>query len=178
MEQEFNKTGQAERIFKDLRYRTRETWNRTRRVIAKVEHLAKGANPRFIVTSLPRKQFPAAPVYEDLYCGRGNMENRIKEQQAGLFADRTSTATMRGNQLRLYFSSIAYMLMHALRRLGLAGTELAQAQCGTIRLKLLKIGAQLQVTVRRTWFRLAGGYPYQEVFTHVLVNLQRIPLLR
>jgi Transposase DDE domain group 1 len=177
-EQEFNKTGQAVRIFKDLRYRTRETWSRTRRVIAKVEHLAKGANPRFIVTSLPRKQFPAAPVYEDLYCGRGNMENRIKEQQAGLFADRTSTATMRGNQLRLYFSSVAYMLMHALRRLGLAGTELAQAQCGTIRLKLLKIGAQVQVTVRRTWFRLAGGYPYPEVFTDVLVNLQRMPLLR
>jgi hypothetical protein len=104
------------------------------------------------------------------------MENRIKEQQMGLFADRTSAATMRANQLRLYFSSFAYMLMHALRRLGLKGTELAHAQCSTIRLKLLKIGAQIQVTVRRIWIRMAGGYPYNEIFSRVLANLQRLPL--
>tara|TARA_B100001971_G_C17738797_1_gene309638 strand:- start:153 stop:473 length:321 start_codon:yes stop_codon:yes gene_type:complete len=104
------------------------------------------------------------------------MENRIKEQQLGLFADRTSTATMRANQLRLYLSSVAYMLMQALRRLGLQGTELARAQCTTIRLKLLKIGAQIHVTVRRVWIRMAGGYPYAAVFAQVYANLQKIPL--
>jgi hypothetical protein len=104
------------------------------------------------------------------------MENRIKEQQLGLFADRTSTATMQANQLRLYFSSVAYLLMHALRRSGLKNTELADAQCQTIRLKLLKIGAQIQVTVRRIWFRMAGGYPYPDVFAQVYANLQTIPL--
>jgi hypothetical protein len=175
--QESEKSGKAVRIFKDLRYRTRDSWSRTRRVIAKSEHLDKGSNPRFIVTSLPKHQFPAAPVYEVLYCARGEMENRIKEQQLGLFADRTSTATMRANQLRLYFSSVAYMLMHALRRIGLQGTDLAQAQCNTIRLKLLKIGAQIHVSVRRVWFRMAGGYPYEEVFELVLTNLRRFPLL-
>jgi hypothetical protein len=174
--EEFEKTGQAARVFKDFRYRTLDSWSRTRRVIGKAEHLAKGSNPRFVVTSLPRKLFPAAPVYEELYCGRGDMENRIKEQQLALFADRTSTATMRANQLRLYFSSAAYILMQALRELGLEGTEMAQAQCDTIRLKLLKIGAQIQVTVRRVWIHLAGGYPYRDVFHQVWANLQNVPL--
>jgi len=174
---EFEKTGQPARIFKDIYYRTRDSWSCTRRVIAKAEHLEKGSNPRFIVTSLPKHGFQAAPVYEVLYCGRGEMENRIKEQQLGLFADRTSTATMRGNQIRLYFSAVAYMLMHALRRTALQGTELAQAQCTTIRLKLLKIGAQIQVSVRRVWFRMAGGYPYLEAFDLALSNLQRMPLV-
>jgi len=165
------------RVFKNLRYRTLEdTWSRTRRVIAKAEHLDKGSNPRFVVTSLPQRSFPAAMVYEELYCARGEMENRIKEQQMGLFADRTSTGTMRGNQLRLYFSSIAYILMHDLRRLALKDTELERAQCTTIRLKLLKVGAQIHVTVRRVWIRMAAGYPYKEAFQQAFDNLQHVPL--
>jgi hypothetical protein len=175
-DQDFEKTGKPVRIFKEFYYQTLKTWSRSRRVIAKVEHLAKGSNPRFIVTSLSKGQLSPAHIYERIYCARGEMENRIKEQQMGLFADRTSAATMRANQLRLYFSSFAYMLMHALRRLGLKGTELTHAQCSTIRLKLLKIGAQIQVTVRRIWIRMAGGYPYYEIFSRVLTNLQRLPL--
>jgi DDE family transposase len=177
-EAESARTGKMARKFKNLYYRTLdETWSRRRRVVAKAEHLQKGSNPRFIVTSLPQKGFPAAMLYEALYCARGEMENRIKEQQLGLFADRTSTATMRGNQLRLYLSSIAYILMHALRRLALKDTELEHAQCTTIRLKLLKIGAQIQVTVRRIWIRMAEGYPYQDVFQQALDNLSPIPIL-
>ena len=171
------KTGEMVRIFKNFRYQTiQKTWTRMRRVIAKAEHLNKGSNPRFVVTSLPQKWFPAAVVYETVYCERGEMENRIKEQQLGLFADRTSTATMRGNQLRLYFSSVAYILMHDLRRLALKGTELERAQCTTIRLKVLKIGAQIHVTVRRVWIRMAAGYPYKEAFQQAFDNLQQIPL--
>jgi hypothetical protein len=177
-EAESVRTGKMARIFKNLYYRTlNETWSRRRRVVAKAEHLEKGSNPRFVVTSLPQKGFPAAILYEALYCARGEMENRIKEQQLGLFADRTSTATMRGNQLRLYLSSIAYILMHGLRRLALKDTELEHAQCTTIRLKLLKIGAQIQVTVRRVWIRMAEGYPYQDIFQQALDNLNLIPLL-
>ena len=112
-----------------------------------------------------------------MYCPRGEMENRIKEQQLGLFADRTSTATMRANQLRLYFSSIAYVLMHDFRRLALKDTELERAQCTTIRLKLLKIGAQIQVTVRRVWIRMAAGYPYTRAYHQAFSNLQQLPLL-
>jgi hypothetical protein len=176
-EVESAKTGEMARIFKNLRYQTiQKTWSRSRRVIAKAEHLNQGSNPRFVVTSLPQKWFPAAVVYETVYCERGEMENRIKEQQLGLFADRTSTATMRGNQLRLYFSSIAYILMHDLRRLALKGTKLERAQCTTIRLKVLKIGAQIHVTVRRVWIRMAAGYPYKEVFQQAFDNLQQIPL--
>jgi hypothetical protein len=175
-DQEFEKTARPVRIFKEFSYQTLKSWSRTRRVIAKAEHLAKGSNPRFIVTSLPKRQLSPTHIYERIYCARGEMENRIKEQQLGLFADRTSAATLRANQLRLYFSSFAYMLMHALRRLGLKGTELAHAQCSTIRLKLLKIGAQIQVTVRRIWMRMAGGYPYTEIFSLVLANLGRLPL--
>ena len=175
-DEQFQQTGKPARIFKEFSYRTLHTWSRSRRVIGKAEHLVKGRNPRFIVTSLPKRQLSAAHIYERIYCARGEMENRIKEQQLALFADRTSTGTMRGNQLRLYFSSFAYMLMHALRRLGLKGTELANAQCDTIRLKLLKIGAQIQVTVRRIWFRMAGGYPYSEIFELVLANLRMLPL--
>jgi len=174
-EAESTRTGQMARIFKNLCYQTVDTWSRMRRVVAKAEHLEKGSNPRFVVTSLPAKLFPAAVLYETLYCARGEMENRIKEQQMGLFADRTSTATMRGNQLRLYLSSIAYILMHDLRRLALKGTELEQAQCTTIRLKLLKIGAQIHVTFRRVWIRMAGGYPYVDAFRQALANLQQIP---
>src|SRR5262245_1236004 len=174
-EAEWEKTGEKARGFKNLRYQTiQKTWSRTRRVVAKAEHVSQGSNPRFVVTSLATKWFPAAVVYETVYCERGEMENRIKEQQLGLFADRTSTATMRANQLRLYFSSIAYVVMHDLRRLALKGTELERAQCTTIRLKLLKIGAHIQVTVRKVWVRMAAGYPYKEAFQQAFRNIQQV----
>jgi hypothetical protein len=143
-------------------------------VVAKAEHLAKGPNPRFVVTSLSAEGRSARPLYEQDYCGRGEMENRIKEQQLQLFAGRTSAGTMRANQVRLFFSSIAYTLLNALRRLGLAGTELAEAQCQTIRLKLLKIGALVRVTVRRVWVHLASGCPYAELFRRVQSRLSVI----
>lgn len=171
--EEFQRTGQPSRRFREFRYQTRKSWTRSRRVIGKAEHLLRGRNPRFIVTSLA--QTPAY-LYERIYCARGDMENRIKEQQLGLFADRTSTATMQANQLRLYFSSVAYMLMQAFRRLGLRGTEFARAQCTTIRLKLLKIGAQIRISVRRIWIRMAGGYPYVDAFAQIHANLRKVPL--
>ncbi len=177
-QKKFEKTGKAARFFKDFQYSTQDSWSRKRRVIAKAEYLEKGSNPRFVVTSLPSRQWGARYIDERTYCARGDMENRIKEQQLGLFADRTSAATMRANQLRLYFSSIAYTLLHTVRRIGLKGTTLAGAQCDTIRLKLLKIGAQVQVTVRRVWFHMAGGCPYADVFAHVYANLQKHPLMR
>ncbi len=170
-------TGASARVFKDFHYQTLESWTRSRRVIGKAEHLAKGTNPRFVVTSLPVDAFDARSLYEDEYCARGEMENRIKEQQLCLFADRTSAATMRANELRLWFSSIAYTLMAALRRLGLEGSDLAKARCDTIRLKLLKIGAQVRVTVRKVWVSLAEGHPSQGVFEQVyrrLVHLRPI----
>ena len=167
-------TGQAARVFKEFTYQTRESWSRTRRVIAKAEHLEKGANPRFVVTSLSPPAWEARALYEELYCARGEMENRIKEQ-LWLFADRTSTAWLRSNQVRRYFSSVAYLLMEALRRLGLAGTELARAQCATLRLKLLKIGAQIRVTVRRVWISLAEGYAYAGLFAQVWAQLRALP---
>ena len=172
----YEETRKAARVFKDFRYQTLESWTRERRVIAKAEHLDKGANPRFVVTSIDPQVMDGQTLYERLYCARGEMENRIKEQQLWLFADRTSTGRMRANQLRLYFSSIAYLLMHALRRLGLRGTEMAAAQCSTIRLKLLKVGAQVKVTVRKVWVSLAGGYPYAELFERVYGNLMAVPL--
>lgn len=171
----YEETKQPSRVFQELRYRTEKTWSRERRVVAKAEHMAKGPNPRFVVTSLAAADRPAGPLYEEDYCGRGEMENRIKEQQLHLFADRTSTRTMRGNQIRLYFSSIAYVLLEALRRLGLSGTDLSEAQCQTIRLKLLKIGALVQVTVRKVWVRMARGCPYAEVFRRAHANLSRLP---
>ena len=128
------------------------------------------------MTNLTARDASAKRLYERLYCARGDMENRIKEQQLGLFADRTSTATMRANQLRLYFASFAYVLMHGLRRLGLAGTRLANAQCTTIRLKLLKIGARLKITVRKVWLSFAESYPYAEEFAQILTNLRAYPL--
>jgi Transposase DDE domain group 1 len=169
----FEATGQPAREFAELRYQTLETWSRARRVVAKAEHLAKGPNPRFVVTSVPAEDRAAQPLYEEDYCGRGEMENRIKEQQLHLFADRTSARTMRANQVRLYFSSIAYVLLEALRRLGLAGTELACAQCQTIRLKLLKIGALVRVTVRKVWVKFSSGSPHAAVFRRVHANLTR-----
>jgi hypothetical protein len=167
-------TGQAARVFKEFVYQTRESWSRARRVIGKAEHLEKGANPRFVVTSLLPEAWEARALYEELYCARGEMENRIKEQFM-LFSDRTSTALLRSNQVRLDFSSVAYLLMEALRRLGLAGTEWARAQCDTLRLKLLKIGAQIRVTVRRVWISLAEGYAYAGLFAQVWRQLRALP---
>ena len=142
-------------------------------MIAKAEWTKGEANPRFIVTSLTRAQASAQALYEDIYCARGDMENRIKECQADLFADRTPAATMRANQLRLWFASMAYVLMCALRRIGLAGTELARATCGTIRLKLLKIGAQVTISVRRVKIALASSYPGQQMFALAHARLRR-----
>ena len=165
------KSQKAARVCSEFSYQTRKSWKRERRVIAKAEYLEKGANPRFVVTSLSAEQFAAQALYEEVYCARGEMENRIKEQQLALFADRTSTELMRSNQLRLYFSTFAYQLMQGLRRLGLQGTEMAQAQCQTIRLRLLKIGAQIRVTVRRVCLSLAAGCPFRELFMRVNANL-------
>ena len=161
-----------QRIFKDFTYRTLKSWSRRRRVIGKAEYLAKGANPRFVVTNLPREVIEAQKLYEQVYCARGDMENRIKEQQLYLFADRTSSATMKANQLRLYFSSLTYVLMNELRTQGLQGTELAQAQCHTIRLKLFKIGARVHISVRRIVVSMATGYPYQNTFFQIMKNLK------
>jgi hypothetical protein len=169
-------TQKPARVFKDFRYRTKKSWSCERRVVGKAEYLAKGENPRFIVTSMGSDEKQARELYEDFYCARGDMENRIKEQQLGLFADRTSTSWMRSNQLRLYFSSFAYILIHTLRRVGLKGTELAQAQCDTIRLKLFKIGAQIQVSVRKVWLSFSESYPYQSLFQQVFARLQSIPV--
>jgi hypothetical protein len=169
----YQQTRRASRRYRDFRYRTLNSWDRTRRVVGKAEYLAKGENPRFIVTSLTQAEYTARPLYEELYCARGDMENRIKEQQLDLFADRTSTSWFRSNQLRLWFSSVAYVLLSELRRLGLKGTELERAQCSTTRNKLLKIGALVCVSVRRVWLRLASGYPYKELLANILANLKR-----
>jgi hypothetical protein len=172
-EEQFKATGQASRVFKDFCYQTRKSWLRERRVVGKAEHLSKGSNPRFVVTSLPAEKVDARTLYENRYCARGEMENRIKEQQMCLFADRTSCATMRANQLRLWLSSVAYTLLAALRQFGLQGTEMAAARCDTIRLKLLKIGALVRTTVRRVWISFSESCPYQRVFGLVFENLQR-----
>ena len=174
----FAKTGKAARVCGDFRYRTRESWPRGRRVVAKAEYLEKGENPRFVVTSLTAEQAAAQQLYETIYCARGEMENRIKEQQLGLFADRTSTALLRSNQIRLYFSSIGYCVLEALRRLGLAGTKMARAQCTTIRLRLFKIGARIRITARKIWISLATGYAWAGVFEQVYENLARGEPLR
>jgi hypothetical protein len=175
-EQHYEATQQAARVFKDFRYRTLKSWSCERRVVAKAEHLAKGENPRFVVTSLSTEKWPARALYEELYCARGDMENRIKEQQLALFADRTSSHALASNQLRLYFSSFAYVLIQTLRRLGLNGTAMARAQCDTIRLKLFKIGAHIRFSVRRVRIAFSESYPYARLFEQVLQRLQRIPL--
>jgi hypothetical protein len=175
---EFERTKQPARVFAELRYRTLDSWSRERRVVAKAEHLAQGANPRFVVTSLTPEERAAQLLDEGDYCGRGEAENRIKEQQLHLFADRTSAGTMRANQIRLFFSSIAYVLLNALRRPGLAGTELARAQCETIRSRLLKVGALVRVTVRKVWVPLASSCPYAAVFRRAHADLVRLsPLM-
>lgn len=161
---------QPERVFAEFSYRTKDSWSRSRRVIGKAEVTWRGPNPRFIVTSLAGDP---AHLYEKIYCARGNMENRIKEQQLFLFADRTSAHLMRVNQVRLWMSSVAYLMLNELRRLALVGTELASAQCDTLRLKLIKIGARVRVSVRRIVVSLATGHPSQEIFTQAWQRLAR-----
>jgi hypothetical protein len=170
--QQFEATQQPARIFVEFEYETlKGTWSKKRRVVAKAEHINGKSNPRFIVTSLDSEGWEKQKLYEELYCARGDMENRLKEQFV-LFADRVSASTMRANQQRIYLSVIAYTLMNGLRRLGLQTTTMATAQVGTIRLKLLKIGALIQVTVRKVWVRLASSYPYQALFSQVLQQLR------
>jgi hypothetical protein len=173
--QQWKQTGRPARVFAEFEYQTKKTrksgWKRERRVVAKAEHIDGKENPRFVVASLRGERWAAQALYEDFYCARGDMENRIKEQFS-LFADRVSTETLRGNQLRLYWSAITYVLMSGLRRLGLKATELAQAQVSTIRTKLLKIGAQIRVTVRKVWVSMASSYPWQDLYLQVWANLR------
>ena len=164
-------SGKAEQVFKEFQYQTRTSWSQARRVVAKAEHLAKGANPRFVVTSLTCDEANARGLYEKIYCARGEMENRIKECQLDLMADRTSAATLRSNQLRLWLSSLAYVLVTALRRLALGGTELQEATAGTIRLKLLKLGALVTVSVRRIKIAIASACPLKSVFAIAQLRL-------
>jgi hypothetical protein len=164
-------TGKPARVFAEFSYQTRKSWSCARRVVGKAEYLDKGENPRFVVTSLTAQRWPAQDLYEKFYCARGEMENRIKEQMC-LFADRLSTDEMKGNQLRLYFSALAYTLMEALRRLGLRGTEWAQAQVDTIRLKLFKIGAIVRISIRRILLQLSSTYPWKDVYAQVFHALR------
>src|ERR1700689_1943342 len=173
--QQWNQTGQPARVFTEFAYRTKKTkkggWDRDRRVIAKAEHIDGKENPRFVVTSLNSGEGAPQALYEEMYCARGDMENRIKEQFS-LFADRGSAETIRANQMRLYLSAMAYILVSGLRRLGLPGTELAQAQVSTIRTKLFKIGAQIRVTVRKVWVSMSSSYPWQNLYQQVWATLR------
>jgi hypothetical protein len=172
---QWEQTGKPAREFSEFQYKTKKRkkggWSRERRVVAKAEHIDGKENPRFVVTSLSAERWAAQALYEELYCARGDMENRIKEQFS-LFADRVSSETMRANQLRLYLSTMAYILVSGFRRLGLEGTEFAQAQVSTIRTKLLKIGAQVRVTVRKVWISMASSYPWQGIYQQVWANLR------
>jgi hypothetical protein len=173
--QQWKQTGKPARVFTDFEYQTKRTkkggWHRARRVAAKAEHIDGKENPRFVVTSLTSEQWPSKALYEDLYCARGDMENRIKEQFS-LFADRVSAETMRANQMRLYLSTMAYILVSGLRRLGLKATALADAQVSTIRTKVLKVGAQIRVSVRKVWISMASSYPWQDLYQQVWTNLR------
>jgi Transposase DDE domain group 1 len=170
--QQWEQTQQPARVFVEFEHETVSgSWSRRRRVVAKAEHIDGKSNPRFVVTSLEAEAWGTRQLYEDLYCARGDMENRIKEQFA-LFADRVSAATMRANQLRLYLSVMAYSLVCGLRRLGLQATQLAHAQVGTIRLRLLKIGAQIRVTVRKVWVQMSSSFPLQNLFSQTLQQLR------
>jgi Transposase DDE domain group 1 len=170
---QFESTQQPARVFVEFEHETLSgSWSKQRRVVAKAEYIDGKSNPRFIVTSLDSASWEKQKLYEELYCARGDMENRIKEQFV-LFADRVSASTMRANQLRIYLSVMGYMLMSGLRRLGLQATALATAQVGTIRLRLLKIGALVRVTVRKVWVRMASSYPYQTLFSQVLRQLRQ-----
>ena len=169
--QEHEKTKKPARVFTEFEYQTKKSWACARRVVAKAEYLDKGENPRFVVTSLGAETWAARDLYEKLYCQRGEMENRIKEQMC-LFAYRLSTEEMKGNQLRLYLSALAYTLVEALRRLALQGTEWAEAQVDTIRLKLFKIGAVVRISARRVWLQMSSAYPWKEVYQHAWAALR------
>ena len=158
------RTGQPARRYKDFRWSTLDSWSRRRRVVGKAEWTRGEANPRFVVTSLKPRECDARSLYERIYCARGDMEDRVKECQLDLFADRVSAATMRANQLRLWFAVIAYVLLCALRRIGLAHTQFAEATCGTLRLALLRIGAQVRRSVRRIKIAMASAHPFQNEF--------------
>jgi hypothetical protein len=173
-EELFARTHEPARVFNDFSYRTLDSWSRERRVVGKAEHLDKGPNPRFVVTSLSVLECAGQALYEQEYCGRGDMENRIKEQQLMLFADRVSCSTMRANQVRLCLATMAYVMLRALRQFGLDQTDLAQAQCSTIRLRLLKIGALIRVTVRRVWLALSEAYPFRQVFLQAYEKLRAL----
>lgn len=165
-------TGRPARVFTEFDYQTTTgSWSRARRVVAKAEQIEGKENPRFVVTNLNAEQWPAKGLYEELYCARGEMENRIKEQLS-LFATRVSAETMKANQVRLNLAGCAYVLVHALRRLGLQGTELERAQAPTIRLRLLKIGARIRITSRRIWISMASGFPLQVVFQQAWEQLR------
>ena len=166
-------SGEPERLYDEWMHSTQKSWSRERRVIGKAEITQRGPNPRFVVTSLAAARADAATVYERIYCARGEMENRIKEQQLYLFADRTSAHAMRVNQLRLWISSVAYLLLAELRRLGLEGSEMARARCDSIRNKLLKIGALVRISVRRVIVSLASSCPFQKIFWHAWGKLAR-----
>ena len=181
--QQWQQSGKPARVFSDFSYRTKKRknkkgkpcgWDRERRVVAKAEHIDGKENPRFIVTSLSRDRGAGQALYEDVYCARGEMENRIKEQLS-LFADRVSSETIRANQMRMYFSAMAYVLMCGLRRLGLKDTEMAHAQVSTIRQRLLKIGARVRVSVRRISLSMASSYPWASLFAKVFAQLQLVP---
>jgi hypothetical protein len=173
--EQWGKTGQPARVFTEFSYKTKKRkkggWDRERRVVAKAEHIDGKENPRYVVTSLSAEEWAAQALYEELYCARGEMENRIKEQFS-LFADRVSSETMRSNQMRMYLSAMAYVLVCGLRRLGLKDTELAQAQVSTMRTRLLKIGARVRVSVRRVSLSMAASYPWASLFAQVHANLQ------
>jgi hypothetical protein len=182
--QQWQQSGKPARVFCEFPYQTKKRmskqgkpggWDRERRVVAKAEHIDGKENPRFVVTSLSAEAWVAQALYEDFYCARGEMENRIKEQ-LGLFADRVSAETMRADQMRLYFSAMAYVLVCGLRRLGLKDTDMAQAQVPTIRTRLLKIGARVRVSARRVYLSMAAGYPWKDLFAQVLANLHAAPV--
>ena len=174
---EFLQTGKPTRRFRSFWYRTRKTWSRKRRMIGKAEYLPKGANPRFVVTSLSARQYEKRFVYEELYCARGEMENRIKEEQLDLFGDRASCHTFRGNEIRLWLSMAAHLLVVGLREHALSGTDLEKAQASTLRVKLLKIGALVTVSVRRVYVQLSSAFPLQDLFVAALERLRPVPVL-
>jgi hypothetical protein len=171
----YEESGRPERVFKDLEYQTEKTWTRSRRVVAKAEWLPNKPNPRFVATTFSAADVPATKLYEDEYCARGEMENRIKEQQLYLFGTRASVQTIRGNQIRFYLSAVAYLLVQALRALGLKGTELATARADSVRTKLLKIGARVTVTFRKVWVALSSACPFAATFVAAVRQLRALP---
>jgi hypothetical protein len=174
---QYTRTGRTARIFDDFEYQTVKTWSRPRRVISKAEYGMKGENPRFVVTSLRGGEYEDEQyMYKKVYCARGDMENRIKEQQYGLFSDRASAGIKTANELRMYFSAAGYVLMNAVRILGLTGSSMESAQCPVIRTKLLKIGAQIRITARKIWISWSENYPFRGIFLQSLGNIMKIPI--